>query len=407
MKQLIIIAIVLSFYLSHAEEPPPAAKSAEPSIPGRWTPERAQAWYQSQPWPCGFNYVPANAISYTEMWMDYNFDPQLIDKELTLAEEVGFNCLRVVLPFVVWEKEPEAFKQRLNTFLGICQKHGLKVMFALFDDCVFGPIKDPVFGKQPDVVPGWYANAWTPSPGHSLVRDVSAWPRLEKYVKDLLTTFGQDQRVWVWDLYNEPTGCGMGNASLPLVARVYQWARMTSPSQPLTVCVWNGNRRLNSLVLENSDIVTFHNYSPPEQLRSQIANLLKQGRPVICTEWLNRGNNSLVANSLPVFREYHVGAMHWGLLNGKTQTHLNWGHRPGQPEPKVWQHDIFRPDHTPYDKTEIALFKEFIRNGTKKVVMVAGQWPATQAWTWYNQQPWFVGCNFLPSTAVNLSLIHI
>jgi hypothetical protein len=68
---------------------------------GRWSKEKANEWYANQPWPCGFNYVPANAISYTEMWMPYYFDTAFISKELALAEDVGFNCLRVVLPFVV------------------------------------------------------------------------------------------------------------------------------------------------------------------------------------------------------------------------------------------------------------------------------------------------------------------
>jgi hypothetical protein len=32
---------------------------------------------------------------------------------------------------------------------------------------------------------------------------------------------------------------------------------------------------------------------------------------------------------------------------------------------------------------------------------VNGQWSVDRAWAWYNQQPWLIGCNFLPSTAVN------
>lgn len=337
--------------------------AAAEAVPGRWTPERAQGWYQKQPWPCGFNYIPANAINPAEMWMDYDFDPRLIDRELALAQGVGFNCVRVFLPFVVWENEPEAFKKRLNTFLDICQKRGLKVMLALFDDCAFGPEKDPVFGRQPAMIPGWYANGWKPSPGPAIVGDPSAWPRLEKYVKDLVTTYGRDQRVWVWDLYNEATNGDEGDRSLPLVADVFAWAREAKPAQPLTACIWNKNPRLNQLALEMSDVITFHNYLGPAQLRDQIEDLLKQGRPVICTEWLNRNTDSRVPESLPIFREHHVGAMHWGLVNGKTQTNLNWGHRPGQPEPKVWQHDIFRPDHTPYDPREIELFREAIRKG--------------------------------------------
>ena len=33
--------------------------------------------------------------------------------------------------------------------------------------------------------------------------------------------------------------------------------------------------------------------------------------------------------------------------------------------------------------------------------LASGQWTAERAWAWYNAQPWRVGCNFLPSTAVN------
>jgi len=55
--------------------------------------------------------------------------------------------------------------------------------------------------------------------------------------------------------------------------------------------------------------------------------------------------------------------MHWGLVNGRTQTDLNWGHRPGQPDPPVWQHDIFRGDSEPYDPGEIELFKRYLRDG--------------------------------------------
>ena len=33
--------------------------------------------------------------------------------------------------------------------------------------------------------------------------------------------------------------------------------------------------------------------------------------------------------------------------------------------------------------------------------LLPGQWNREQAWAWYHNQPWRVGCNFLPSTAVN------
>ena len=196
----------------------------------RWSRERIWNWYQNQAWPCGFNYIPANTISYTEMWMPYNFDPQQIEKELAMAKADGFNCARVVLPFVVWEHDPAAFKNRLSEFLAICERNGIKVMFAMFDDCAFGHTTDPIYGPQPVVVPGWYANGWTPSPGHKIVRDQAQWPRLEKYVKDVIGSYKNDNRVWIWDLYNEPTNFGLGDTTVPLVNNVFTWAREINPT---------------------------------------------------------------------------------------------------------------------------------------------------------------------------------
>jgi hypothetical protein len=328
-----------------------------------WSPEKARAWFDAQPLPCGFNHIPANSINYTEMWMDYCFDPVFIEKEMLLARECGFNCARVVLPFVVWENEPEAFKKRFASYLEICRKCGVKIMPSLFDDCGFGDQVNPVFGKQPDVIPGWYANGWTPSPGHDIVRDPAQWRRLEPYLKDIIGVFKDDPRVWVWDLYNEPTNgvsigalCQpLGDVSLPLVEKVFAWAREINPMQPLTIGIWNGNGKLNEIALANSDVVTFHCYDKPEFLLEKIAKLKACGRPLICTEWLARGNGSTVAGCLPVFKSEKVGAMHWGLVNGKTQTHLNWRHLPGQPISEIWQHDLFKADHTPYDPEEIRL----------------------------------------------------
>jgi len=69
----------------------------------------------------------------------------------------------------------------------------------------------------------------------------------------------------------------------------------------------------------------------------------------------------VVATCLPVFKRESVGCMHWGLVNGKTQTHLAWGWRPGKGEPERWQHDLYHSDHTPYDTAELDLFRKYIK----------------------------------------------
>jgi hypothetical protein len=335
-----------------------------PSTGSRWSSEKANQWYARQPWLCGFNYIPAHAISYTEMWLPYNFDVVKIDKELSLAQDIGFNCLRVVLPFVVWEHDPEAFKQRLREFLDVCDKRGIKVMFCIFEDC--GEIRNPTYGKQPDVLKGAYANAWSASPGDAMVLDPATWPRLEKYLKDIIGTFKDDPGVLAWDLYNEPTNGGMGNRSLPLLTRAFEWARAVNPIAPLTVGVWNENQQLNAIALNNSDILTFHNYHNAKNQTARIKELKSYGRPILNTEWLCRHQDSTPESCLPLFARENVCCMHWGLVNGRSQTHLHWGAQPGDAEPDVWQHDLYLGDHTPYQKNEIELFRRTIRSHSAK-----------------------------------------
>ena len=83
---------------------------------------------------------------------------------------------------------------------------------------------------------------------------------------------------------------------------------------------------------------------------------------MICTEWMNRPAASTIPTVLPVFAEEEVGCMMWGLVNGKTQTDLPWGHRPEHGEYKgPWQHDIYHGDFTPYDQVEIDLLKKYCK----------------------------------------------
>ncbi len=323
----------------------------------RWPAQKAWDWYNKQPWLCGFNYIPAYAINYTAMWDKTSFDPVAIDKELSLAEKDGMNVLRAVLQYAVYADDPTYFLNTLDKFMAICAKHKIKFVPALFDDCSFGINSDPKVGKQPEPLKGWYAWAWSPSPGHSMVTDTTTYPKLEKYVTAIITRFKNDPRILLWDLYNEPTNGGLGSTTFPLLERVVAAARKVAPSQPLTVDVWNRNQRLNDIVLASSDVITFHDYGNKDDLQKQITELKKYNRPLICTEWMNRPNRSVISENLPVFYAEKVGCMLWGLVNGKDQTDLPWGHRPGDPLPSIWQHDLYRGDFSPYHQPEIDSIK--------------------------------------------------
>lgn len=352
MKKYIVFMLVLLFAVVHA------GYSQDTTL--RWSEKRAADWSAKQPWYCGFNYIPGYAINYTAMWDKTSFDPVAIDKELALAEKAGMNALRVVLQFAVYEDDPAYFLKTLDAFMAVCDKHKIKFVPALFDDCVFGITFEPKIGKQPEPLKGWYAWAWSPSPGHSMVIDEQTHPRIEKYVKAVIGRFKNDPRILMWDLYNEPTNGGLDSASFPLLKKTIAWAREVNPSQPLTVDVWNKDKRLNEIVLAASDVITFHNYGDKDVLLNQIKDLKKYNRPLICTEWMNRPAKSLISTNLNVFYEEKVGCMLWGLVNGKTQTDLPWGHRPGDPVQAVWQHDLYHPDFTPYDAEEIKTITKLV-----------------------------------------------
>lgn len=351
-KKIVSVLFVLFFSL--------AIQASAQDSTQRWSEEKAWNWYHKQPWLCGFNYIPAYAINYTAMWDKTSFDASAIDKELALAETTGMNVLRAVLQYAVYADDPEYFLKTLNAFMDICDKHHIKFVPALFDDCTFGINSDPHIGKQPEPLKGWYAWAWSPSPGHSMVVDTTTYPKLEAYVKAVIGRFKNDSRILFWDLYNEPTNGGLGTTTLPLLKKVVAAARSVNPSQPLSIDVWNNNQRLNDIVFAASDIISFHNYGNKEQLENEILELKQHNRPLINTEWMNRPNGSTIATNLEIFYNEKVGCMLWGLVNGKTQTDLPWGHRPGDPTPKVWQHDLYHGDFTPYDKDEITKLKKYV-----------------------------------------------
>lgn len=327
-----------------------------------WAAQQANQWYDSQPWLVGCNFIPSTAINELEMWQAATFDTATINRELGYAQGIGFNTARVFLHNLVWETDSTAFKDRINTFLTIADKHHIKPLFVLFDDC-WNPNPQP--GKQPDPKPGIHNSGWMQAPGHDRVNDSTTWHPLERYVKDILTTFGHDSRVLMWDLYNEPGNSDEKSKTLPLLSKVFEWAHEVRPDQPLSAGLWaDGDdfKALNDFQVANSDVITFHNYNDSSNLRKEIIDLQKYGRPIICTEYMARTRDSRFMTHLPVFKKYHVAAINWGLVSGKTNTIYPWGSPGGEPEPKIWFHDIFRPDGTPFDKSET----DFIRSITDR-----------------------------------------
>lgn len=344
----------------------------------QWTRAQANQWYAGQPWLVGANYTPATAINQLEMWQAETFDPATIDKELGWAAGIGMNTMRVYLHNLLWENDPEGLKRRMDQFLAIAAKHKIKPMFVLFDSC-WDP--DPVAGPQRPPIPGVHNSGWVQAPGNMRLKDAEQYDKLEGYVKDVIGHFAGDTRVLAWDLWNEPNNGGGGNY-MPteeknryvglLLPRVFAWARSVDPTQPLTSGVWIGDHwdnlakvdGIEKTQITQSDVISFHDYNWPEQFEKRARQMLSYGRPVLCTEYMARGNGSTFDGSLPIGKRLNIGMINWGLVDGKTQTRLPWDSwkKPyTYDEPPIWFHEVFRANGKPYRQTEADLIKRLAR----------------------------------------------
>lgn len=354
----------------------------------RWTPAQAESWYAKQEWLVGANYTTSNAINQLEMFQADTFDPEAIDRELGWAhEQFGMNTMRVYLHDLLWQQDPQGFLKRVDTFLSIADKHGIRPMLVLFDSC-WDP--DPVLGPQRRPIPGVHNSGWVQSPSRHMLVDPANDAHFRDYVEGVVGAFANDTRVLAWDLWNEPDNPGGGNYMdkqlngeqeriAELLPQIFDWARAQKPVQPLTSGVWIGDdwspgaaslTSIQRTQLERSDVITFHNYEQPEAFVSRVKQLRKYGRPLICTEWLARGAGSNVDTILPIARRENIGMINWGFVDGAIQTRFPWDswQRPYTMEaPTVWFHDLLKADGTPYRPREAELFRTLAKTPRKSV----------------------------------------
>jgi hypothetical protein len=362
-----------------------AAIVALPSAYGqRWTEEAARGWYAKQPWLVGANYIPANAINELEMWQAETFDPKRIDTELGWAENLGMNTMRVYLHDLAWKQDPTGFRKRIDAFLAIAARHKIKPMFVLFDSC-WDPF--PQLGKQRAPTPGVHNSGWVQSPGAEALQDRSQHPRLEAYVKGVVGAFAKDDRILAWDIWNEPDNTNNSSYGKKepankialveeLLPKAFEWARSAKPSQPLTSGVWRGDwssddklSKTDRIQLTMSDVITFHSYEAPEVFEKRVQSLLRFNRPILCTEYMARGNKSTFEGSLPLGKKHNVAMVNWGLVAGKTQTFLPWDswQKPYvDREPAIWFHEVFQTDGRPYKQEEVDLIRSLTGKGKAK-----------------------------------------
>lgn len=379
-----ILLIVFAFIVASCVEKRkdvPTEKTAE-EIGLRWSEQKAWDWYNEQPWLVGTNFNPSTAINQLEFWQADTFDPQTIERELKWSADLGMNLHRVYLHNLLWKQDSVGFLNRLEDYLKISNKYGIKTMFVLLDD-VWHPV--PKLGKQPEPVPHVHNSGWVQAPGAEILGDTTRHDELKGYVKGVLDRFKSDDRVLLWDVYNEPDNVAgqpgrkelevlnKQEYSLALLKKVMHWSRSVNPSQPLTSGIWRGTidhwgtpdslPAVDRYMIKNSDVISFHAYDGDTlDVKRKIQELKKYKRPLLCTEYIARGVGNTFQAVMPIFKANNIAAINWGFVSGKTNTIYPWSSWDMRftDEPEIWHHDILREDGTPYKQNEVDFIREII-----------------------------------------------
>ena len=349
-----------------------------------WSPEKAWAWYNEQSWIRGCNYMPASAENRLAMWQDFGSEERFkeMDRELALAESIGFNTVRVLLEengFGAYYYEREKFLANFERFLSLCAAHHIRAIVVLGNDCSrpkqLWSLPKP--GPQPcdwGYHGGRKASQHGSFPGaigYISADDPKLKPLFFRMCEEVLSKYRDDDRILFWNIWNEPGNNGRGEVSAPLVRELFELAWKIDPKQPLAADIWQGTTNLppdkaNGIAAKLSDIISYHSYAPLEaQMRFARELKAAYGRPMVNTEWLARTFGCDVQDCYPFFAQERIGCTMWGFVAGKYQTYEPWESLWAQVERgkggfrmTKWFHDLYRPSFRPYDPEEI----EVIRN---------------------------------------------
>ncbi|MBE6635452.1 MAG: hypothetical protein E7617_04555 [Ruminococcaceae bacterium] len=352
----------------------------------KWSKAKIWEWYNARPWIRGCNFIGSDCANRLDQWQSYGREERMkvADRELELAASIGFNTIRIIADFDVWLQERESYMSVLEEYLTIAAKHGISVCYVLATEVMLPrgidePFVPKKLGEQQYAL-GYHQGRFpvpedelAKKPYHYLSRDGLR----EKFVEmltEIVTKYKDDERILFWDVYNEP-GIALAREAIPILEKVFEVVRSCDPSQPVTADIWrsvsggHAGTPEEERAIELSDFVNFHCYGNLAKTVITIDTLRKYGRPLVCTEWMNRINHNEVKDIYPIYFLEKIGCYCWGFVVGKTQTNepweMFWKHYY-DPNKQVdydftkWQHDLYRPGaRHPYDPKEIDLIKQF------------------------------------------------
>ena len=226
----------------------------------------------------GFNYQPSYGTSGLELWMKFN--PEIIELELGRGKKYfpRMNAIRLWLSWDAFRRNEKRFVADFETALTIADGYGLKVMPVLFNrwhtnSIDYGGIYiDHFLSGSRNNVPGLF----------------------DPYMEEIVGGHAGDDRIFSWDLCNEPLFYGSGEIPALVVESEIKWleglyaaCKKLKARAPVTVAPLSHFDDLDHL----NDILSIHPYYLGKSkevyeniLDAVVAKAAKQNKPLIATE---------------------------------------------------------------------------------------------------------------------------
>ena len=199
---------------------------------------------------------------------------------------------------------------------------------------------------------------------------------VEELVKTLIRPFANDERIVLWDIWNEPgfkTGDPETFREMEWVEKMVHWCREENLCQPITASIiwdpdrdadvssptWEKRRQVEAMM----DLHNFHSYDCARNFGAEIDYTLDRirkisNRPIVCTEAMIRVNGSSIQRTLPMFAREHVHVYLWGLYNNDWNWSVKWGRSTYDAFDPMF-HDFLWADGDAYDAREFPFIKNF------------------------------------------------
>src|SRR5581483_4233054 len=280
----------------------------------------------------GANYRAAGASNTTDYWRHY--DPAETERDLSYADRLKLNQLRVFVNYASWSADKAAFRRNLIDLARACERHHIGLMIT--------------FGDTQSFI----------NPDRSINR-----AQISALVAALVSDVSREPALAFWDASNEPD-YNAANSPRDQQEKRMEIARLIATAlhgldkkTPVTVGV--ANERNMETLADTVDVLSFHDYLPT---RAAVSNdvarakafAAQAGKQVMDTETgcVARANPYDV--TLEEHMNAHVGWYIWELMITK-----RWGD----------VHGVFYPDGTVRDPSIPAAMLGLFRNRGTNVIL--------------------------------------